>query len=106
MNAWTAQRTTAEVMDLLSAAKIPAGPVLTPQQVLDDPHVQAAHLYRQMDYPGLPRPAPIVEQGARFSTLELGTGRPPTVGEHTDEVLAEIGYAAAEIAGLRAGAVI
>jgi len=106
MNAWTAQRTTAEVMELLSKAKIPAGPVLTPQQVLDDEHVQGANLYRQMDYPGLPKPAPIVQHGARFSSIPLGTGRPPTVGEHTDAVLAEIGYSAADIAGLRQKGVI
>jgi len=106
MNAWTAERTTAEVMDLLSKAKIPAGPVYTPQQVLDDEHVAAANLYRQMDYPGLPRPAPIVEQGARFSSIPLGTGRPPTVGEHTDQVLAEIGLSVTDIAGLRDKGVI
>jgi crotonobetainyl-CoA:carnitine CoA-transferase CaiB-like acyl-CoA transferase len=36
----------------------------------------------------------------------LGTGRPPTVGEHTDEVLAEIGYSARDIAGFRDKGVI
>jgi crotonobetainyl-CoA:carnitine CoA-transferase CaiB-like acyl-CoA transferase len=36
----------------------------------------------------------------------LGTGRPPTVGEHTDQVLGEIGYTAADIAALRDKGVI
>lgn len=103
---WAAERTTAEVIDALAKAKIPAGPVLTPQQVLDDEHVRAANLYRPVDYPGLPRPAPIVEPGARFSGFDLAQRRPPTVGEHTDEVLGEIGYCAADIAALRDQGVI
>jgi crotonobetainyl-CoA:carnitine CoA-transferase CaiB-like acyl-CoA transferase len=103
---WTATRTTAEVIETLAKAKIPAGPVLTPQQVLDDPHVHGAHLFREMDYPGLPRPAPIVEPGARFSAFELEKRRPPTVGEHTDEVLGELGYSVSDIAALREKGVV
>lgn len=106
MAEWTRERTTDEVIEILAKAKIPAGPVLTPQQVLDDAHVQAAHLFRPMDYPGLPKPAPVVEPGARFSGFELEKRRPPTVGEHTDEVLSELGYTLAEIADLRAAGVI
>jgi crotonobetainyl-CoA:carnitine CoA-transferase CaiB-like acyl-CoA transferase len=103
---WAATRTTDEVIEAMAQAKIPAGPVLTPQQVLDDAHVHGANLFRQMAYPGLPMPAPIVEPGARFSGFELEKRRPPTVGEHTDEVLAELGYTAADIAGLRERGVV
>lgn len=104
--AWAADKTTAEVIDLFGKAKIPAGAVYSPQQVLDDAHVEAAHLYRPMEYPGLATPAPIVEQGARFSGFELEKRRPPTVGEHTDEVLTEIGYSVEEIARLREAGVV
>lgn len=100
-SAWMAERTTAEAIAALAEAKIPAGPVLSAQQVLDDPHVQAANLYRWMEYPGLSKPAPIVEPGARFSGFELEKRRPPTVGEHTDEVLSELGYSVAEMEALR-----
>ncbi|HET9159141.1 MAG TPA: CoA transferase [Caulobacteraceae bacterium] len=103
---WAASLTTAEVIESLAKAKIPAGPVYSPQQVLDDAHVAAANLYREIDYPGLPRPAPIVEPGARFSAFELAKERPPTVGEHTDQVLAEIGYSPEQIAALREKRVI
>jgi crotonobetainyl-CoA:carnitine CoA-transferase CaiB-like acyl-CoA transferase len=106
MGAWCAERSTEEVIEILSAAMIPAGPVYTPQQALDDAHVQAARLFHMIDYPGLPRPAPIVEPGARFSDFELPQGRPPTVGEHTGEVLSELGYSQAQIAALREAGVI
>lgn len=106
MGAWLAERTTAEAIAVLSEAKIPAGPVLSPQQVLDDPHVRDAGLFRDVAYPGLATPAPLVEPGARFSGFALAQRRPPTAGEHTDEVLAELGYGAAEIAALREGGVV
>ncbi len=103
---WMATRTTAEVIDTLAKAKIPAGPILSPQAVLEDPHIQAAGLYRQMAYPGLPGPVPIVEPGARFSGFALEQERPPTVGEHTDDVLGELGYSPGEIEALRQKGVI
>jgi crotonobetainyl-CoA:carnitine CoA-transferase CaiB-like acyl-CoA transferase len=106
MAEWLAERTTDEAIAILAEAKIPAGPVLSPQQVLDDPHVREAGLFRAVDYPGIPVPAPLVEPGARFSGFALAERRPPTVGEHTDEVLAELGYAPTEIEALRAAAVV
>lgn len=106
MEGWTRERTTAEVIDALAKAKIPAGPVLLPQQVLDDPHVAQANLFRLMDYPGLPRPAPIVEPGARFSEMKLEQRRPPTIGEHTDEILAQLGYSPTKIAALHGKGVV
>jgi crotonobetainyl-CoA:carnitine CoA-transferase CaiB-like acyl-CoA transferase len=104
--AWMAERTTAEALDQLAAAKIPAGPVLKPQDVLDDPHVQAAGLYHPVSYPGLAGAVPVVEPGARFSGFDLACNRPPTAGEHTDEILTQLGYSRTEIADLRDGGVI
>ena len=98
---WMDSRTTAQALEDLAAAKIPAGPVLNPQQVIDDPHVQAAKLYHPVAYPGVEGEAPIVEAGARFSGFELPCNRPPTIGEHTDEILTQLGYSAMAIAELR-----
>ena len=102
MARWCADRTCTEALDILGAAMIPGGQVLKPQQTLDDPHVQAMNFFQPTDYPGLPRPAPI----ARIPLQMSGTPgsidtRAPTLGEHTDAIMAELGYAAGEIAALR-----
>jgi crotonobetainyl-CoA:carnitine CoA-transferase CaiB-like acyl-CoA transferase len=107
MARWCAERTTEEVVDTLGKAQIPAAPVLSPQQALDHPHIRAAGFLKDVDYPGLPNPAPVSRVAVRLSQTpgEIVT-RPPTLGEHTDLVLADLGYDSAAIAALRAKGVI
>jgi len=107
MARWCAERDSAEIIAILAEARIPAGPVLKPQQVLDDPHVRAMGFFQEVDYPGLPKPAPLARAPVRLSkTPGAIRHRAPTLGEHTEAILIELGYDAAAIAELRRSAVI
>ena len=77
------------------------------ERLIDHPHIRAAGFLQAVDYPGLPKSAPVARAAVRLSETpgEIAV-RPPTLGEHTDVVLAELGYDAAEIAALREGGVI
>lgn len=102
MQAWCDNKTVAEALEALAAARIPAGPIYSPQQALDDPHVQDQKLFKQVMFPGANKPVPYLDQPVKLSRtpLEIRT-RPPTLGEHTDQVLEEAGYSKADIAKLR-----
>jgi len=107
MSRWCGERTSAEALDILGKAMIPAGAVLKPQQALDDPHVRAMGFLQPMDYPGLPGPAPIARAPVGLSATPGSIRhRAPTLGEHTDAILAEVGYDEQAIAGLREASVI
>ncbi|MFV3130363.1 CaiB/BaiF CoA transferase family protein [Niveispirillum sp. KHB5.9] len=99
---WCATRTVDEAVTALAAAGIPGGPVLSPQQALDHEQVRATGLFQPVDYPGLPRPAPVAGPPVTLSATP-GTirSRPPLVGEQTDAILAELGYGTDAIQALR-----
>jgi crotonobetainyl-CoA:carnitine CoA-transferase CaiB-like acyl-CoA transferase len=104
---WAAGRTTAQALAELATAKIPAGPMLSPQQVLDDPHVQAGGYLQELDYPGVERPVPYVTPGAELSVSPATIRfRAPTIGEHTAVIMRELGYTDADIDALRERRVI
>jgi crotonobetainyl-CoA:carnitine CoA-transferase CaiB-like acyl-CoA transferase len=107
MAQWTTERTTDEALAELEKVKIPAGPLYSPQQALEDAHIRAAGLLHDTDYPGLPRPAPLAPTPVDLSeTPGRFAHRAPMLGEHTDEILAELGYSKAAIDALRAANVI
>jgi crotonobetainyl-CoA:carnitine CoA-transferase CaiB-like acyl-CoA transferase len=107
MAQWTTERSTDEALAELDKAKIPAGPLYSPQQALEDAHIRAAGLLHDTDYPGLPRPAPLAPTPVDLSeTPGRFAHRAPMLGEHTDEILAELGYSKAAIDALRAANVI
>lgn len=107
MQKWCDNRTVAEALAALEANRIPAGPVYTPQQALDDPHVQEAGYFHAMDYPGAKMAVPVLQEPVKLSRTPLTIRRrAPTLGEHTDQILQELGYAAEDIARLRAERVV
>jgi crotonobetainyl-CoA:carnitine CoA-transferase CaiB-like acyl-CoA transferase len=107
MQKWCDNRTVAEALAALEANRIPAGPVYTPQQALDDRHVQEAGYFHAMDYPGAKMAVPVLQEPVKLSRTPLTIRRrAPTLGEHTDQILQELGYGAEDIARLRAERVV
>ena len=107
MGRWCGERTTAQVIAELDAARIPCGSVYTAQQALDDPHIRQMGFLQYLDYPGAPKPVPVADVPVRLSaTPGAVRHRAPMLGEHTDTILAALGYDDAARAALREKRVI
>jgi crotonobetainyl-CoA:carnitine CoA-transferase CaiB-like acyl-CoA transferase len=107
MNAWLSTRTSAQAVADFEAARIPAGPVLHLCEVLEDPQVKARELLKYIEYPSAPKPVPMADTAVRLSATPGGIRhRAPLLGEHTDEVLAELGYGPGDIKALRQNEVV
>jgi crotonobetainyl-CoA:carnitine CoA-transferase CaiB-like acyl-CoA transferase len=102
MAEWCKDRTEDEIIATLAEGKIPACGMYNLQDVLEDEHIEKMGYYHYEDYPGLPRPAPIMETPFRLSETPASIrSRAPTIGEHTDMILGQLGYSEAEILDLR-----
>src|SRR5262245_29233797 len=67
LGAWCAARSREQAIEAFEAARIPAGPVHSPQQALDDAHIRASGILREIAFPRTPRPAPVTDTPVRLS---------------------------------------
>ena len=106
LNAALAKRKSAVWIDTLNEAGVPCGPIYAMDQVFADPQVRHIQAAAEVKHPKLGRFS-VINQAARLSrTPATMASATPELGEHTGEVLAELGYSAAEIEGLRARKVV
>lgn len=106
INKATLCKTSSEWVEILNAAGVPAGPIYKLDEMFADPQVIETGIARPLDHPKLGQ-VEILGQPIGLSRTPAQMRRaPPELGEHTDEVLAEAGFAADEIAVLRRSHVI
>ena len=102
---WTLTKTKFEAMDLLNAHDIPCGPILSMEELANEPSLRATGTVVEVDHPTRGKYL-TVGNPIKMSDSPTEVKRSPLLGEHTDEVLAELGYKTEEVDALRLKKVI
>ena len=101
-----AAQTSAEILEKLGKAGVPAGPILSTDEVFDHPQAQHYQLRQQVEHATLGTINQIGFPYTMSETPPIIRRPPPVLGQHTDEVLAELGYSNEHIAGLKEGGAV
>ncbi|NBB50403.1 CoA transferase [Rhizobium sp. CRIBSB] len=100
------ERTAAEWLDRLDLAEVPSGPVNDIAGALSNPQIVHREMVREIEHPsaGLLK---ILSNPIRLSATPIETYvAPPTIGQHTDEILHDIGFSEPEIAAMRQSRIV
>jgi formyl-CoA transferase len=105
IEAWTKTKTKFEVMDILNAHDIPCGPILSMKEIAEEPSLRETGTVVEVDHPTRGKYL-TVGNPIKLSDSPADVKRSPLLGEHTEEILAELGFGADQVAALRAEKVI
>jgi formyl-CoA transferase len=100
VEAWTVTKTKFEAMEELNKHDIPCGPILSMEELAAEPSLRTSGTVVEVDHPKRGKYLS-VGNPIKMSDSPTTVERSPLLGEHTDEVLAELGFAAGEIAEMR-----
>jgi len=105
IEAWTVTKTKLEAMELLNQHEIPCGPILSMQELAAEPALRATGTIVEVDHPKRGKYLS-VGNPIKLSDSPTMVQRSPLLGEHTEEVLGELGYNTQEITAFRSAKVI
>src|SRR2546427_491195 len=98
---WTKTKTKFEAMDILNKYDIPCGPILSMKEIAEEPALRETGTIVEVDHPTRGKYL-TVGNPIKMSDSASDVKRSPLLGEHTEEILAELGYDSARIAAMRA----
>ena len=102
---WTMTKTKFEAMEILNKFDIPCGPILSMKEIAEEPALRATGTIVEVDHPVRGKYL-TVGNPIKMSDSSTEVTRSPLLGEHTDEVLTQLGYSSDYITELRAESVI
>jgi crotonobetainyl-CoA:carnitine CoA-transferase CaiB-like acyl-CoA transferase len=106
INDWSSRYGTEDLLTILGEHDVPAAPVLTVAQMIEDPHIRARNMMVDIDHPVAGK-VTIPGNPIKLSASDDDAPQPsPVLGQHTDEVLACLGYSAEKIAALKAAKIV
>ena len=105
IEAWTVTKTKFEAMKLLNEHDIPCGPILSMKELAEEPALRATGTIVEVEHPKRGKYL-TVGNPIKLSDSPTVVKRSPLLGEHTDEVLTELGYSTQDIEGFRTSKVI
>jgi formyl-CoA transferase len=105
VEAWTQHHTKHAVLDQLNAIDVPCGPIMSTKDLIEDPSLNASGMIRTVDHP---------QRGAfktvgcplNLSDTPVTIVASPLLGEHTDEILREIGHDGPPVHELQSAGVV
>ena len=98
---WTKSKTKFEAMEILNKYDIPCGPILSMKELAEEPSLRKTGTVVEVDHPKRGKYL-TVGNPIKMSDSPSEVKRSPLLGEHTDEVLAELGFKSDQIAAMRA----